>query len=419
MADGMDDMGAGVTRRGLLRGAALAAAAAPAAVSAAAGRAPGAGLRGELLLDPGLLYFNAANIAPTFRGVIDVQEKELRAFQANPSREYREKYPVAADRLRARLGKRLGVTAEEIALLRNSSEANTVAVLGLDLKPGDEVIVTEHNHQSTLDSWKLRARREGLALKVLPTPHAATSPQAVADDFARAASPRTKAIFLSHVTNVTGLLYPIPAIAEVARKSGAWLHVDGAQTFGWMRLDLPALGVDSYAGSTHKWMMGPLEAGLLHVRRDRQDALNPTMLSHGYWLTDTRNMETAQRYEILGQRDDPKLEAVEAALDRLDALGEGWIESETRARAAEMRRILAGVKGAKLVGSGDPALSGAIITVAFPGRDVGAMRARLWKEHRLACAQAAAGGDALIRFSPHIYNSRDEMERVADLLVRA
>jgi selenocysteine lyase/cysteine desulfurase len=415
----MADLGEnfGVTRRAMLQGAALAAAAAaaPAVTSAAPTTA---GLRSELLLAPDLLYFNAANIAPTFRSVIDVQEKELRAFQANPSREYREKYPVAADRLRARLGQRLGVTAEEIALLRNSSEANTVAVLGLDLKPGDEVIVTEHNHQSTLDSWKLRAKREGLVVKVLPTPFAATSPQAVADDFARAATPRTKAIFLSHITNVTGLLYPVPAIAEIARKSGAWLHVDGAQTFGWMRLDMAALGVDSYAGSTHKWLMGPLESGLLYVKRDRQDRLNPTMLSHGYWLTDTRNMETGQRYEILGQRDDPKLEAVEATLARRDALGEAWIESETRAKAADMRRILAGVPGATLIGSGDPSLSGPVITVAFPGKDVGAMRATLWKAHKLATAQALAGGDALIRFSPHIYNSRDEMERVADLLVQ-
>lgn len=405
----------GVTRRALLQGVALTAAAAPAMTSAAP---TVASLRDELLLSPDLLYFNAANIAPTFRSVIDTQEKELRAFQANPSREYREKYPVAADRLRARLGKRLNVTAEEIALLRNSSEANTVAVLGLDLKPGDEVIVTDHNHQSTLDSWKLRAKREGLVVKVLPTPFAATSPQVVADDFARAATPRTKAIFLSHITNVTGLRYPLSAIAEVARKSGAWLHVDGAQTFGWMQLDMAALGVDSYAGSTHKWLMGPLEAGLLYVRRDGQDRLNPTMLSHGYWLTDTRNMETAQRYEILGQRDDPKLEAVEATLDRLDALGEGWIEQETRARAAEMRGILAKVPGARIVGSGDPALSGAIITVAFPGKDISAMRAALWKEYKLATAQAVAGGDALVRFSPHIYNSRAEMERVADLLVR-
>ncbi|MDO6416516.1 aminotransferase class V-fold PLP-dependent enzyme [Sphingomonas sp. BIUV-7] len=414
MADGNDG---GLTRRGMLKAGVVAAALAPAA--AAVVPAGTAALRDQLLLAPDILYFNAANIAPTFRSVIDVQEKELRAFQANPSREYREKYPVAADRLRARLGKRLGVTAEEIALLRNCSEANTVAVLGLDLKPGDEVIVTEHNHQSTLDSWKLRAKRDGLVLKILPTPVSATSPQAVADDFARAATPRTKAIFLSHITNVTGLLYPVAAIAEVARKHGAWLHVDGAQTFGWMQLDLPALGVDSYGGSTHKWMMGPLEAGLLYVRRDRQDRLNPTMLSHGYWLTDTRNLETAQRYEILGQRDDPKLEAIEATLVRLDALGERWIETETRARGSEMRHILAAVPGAKIVGSGDPALSGPILTVAFPGQDVTALRARLWKDHKLATAQASAQGAALIRFSPHIYNSRTEMEQVAALLVRS
>lgn len=406
----------GLTRRALLQAGATTGALSAATMARAA---PPVDIRQELLLSPDLLYFNAANIAPTFRSVLAVQEAGQREFQTNPSREYREKYPKLADVLRARLGKRLGVTAEEIAILRNASEANTVAVLGLDLKPGDEVIVTEHNHQSTLDSWQLRARRDGLVLRILPVQVEAKGAQEIVDAFAAAAGPRTRAIFLSHVTNVTGLLYPVAEIAAIARRHGAWLHVDGAQSFGWMRLDLAALGVDSYSGSTHKWMMGPLEAGLLYVRRDGQDRLAPTMLSHGYWLIDAHNLGTAQRYEILGQRDDPKLAAILATLDRLDALGEAWIEREVRAKAAEMRAVLARVPGARIVGSADPALSGPVLTVAFPGRDIAALRAGLWAQGKVATAQANAAGQALVRFSPHLYNSRDEMDRVAALLARA
>jgi isopenicillin-N epimerase len=148
------------------------------------------------------------------------------------------------------------------------------------------------------------------------------------------------------------------------------------------------------------------------------DELAPTMLSHGYWLTDPRNMATAQRYEILGQRDDPKLGAIDATLDRLDGLGEAAIEAQVRAKAAEMRAILAGVKGAKPVGSDHPALAGPVMTIAFPGRDVPALRRRLWEQGRIATAFATAGGQDLIRFSPHIYNDRDEMLFVAEILGR-
>lgn len=403
-----------LSRRALLRTAV----ATSLVVPLAAGAAGRSSIRAQLLLDPGVRYFNAANIGPAFRGVVDVQAAETRAFQANPSREYREKYPVLADRLRARLAQRWHVTPQEIALVRNASEANTVAVLGLDLAPGDEVIVTEHNHQSTLDSWKLRAKRQGLVLRILPTPVAARDPQAVADAFAAAIGPRTRAIFLSHMTNVTGLVYPVAAIAQIARAKGVWLHVDGAQSFGWMPLDLTALGVDSYATSTHKWMMGPLEGGILYVRRGVMDRLSPIMLSHGYWLTDPRDMETAERYEILGQRDDPKLAAIDRTLDLLDAIGEPAIEQGVRAAAARMRGLLAKVPGAEIVGAEHGDLTGPVITIAFPGRDVAAIRARLWHDGQVATAAASAQGKALIRFSPHLYNEPDEMQAVADLLAR-
>jgi selenocysteine lyase/cysteine desulfurase len=81
--------------------------------------------------------------------------------------------------------------------------------------------------------------------------------------------------------------------------------VDGAQSFGWLPLDLRDLGVDSYASSTHKWLMGPLEGGFLYVRRPMQARLQPLMISHGYWLLDRADLDTAQKYEVLGQRDDP------------------------------------------------------------------------------------------------------------------
>lgn len=376
-------------------------------------------IRARLLLDPALRYFNAANIGPAFRTVIETQEAEARAFQANPSREYREKYPVLADRLRDRLAMRLHVAPQEIALLRNASEANTVAVLGLDLKPGDEIIVTEHNHQSTLDSWHLRAKRDGLVVKVLPTPVAARDPQTVTDAFAAAITPRTRAIFLSHMTNVTGLVYPVAAIAEMTRAKGLWLHVDGAQTFGWMPLDLAALGCDSYAVSTHKWMLGPLESGILYVRRAGMDRLNPTMLSHGYWLTDPRDMATAERYEILGQRDDPKLAAIDRTLDMLDGIGAAAIEMGVRQAGMRMRTLLANVPDAELVGSAHPALSGPVITIGFRDRDVAALRGRLWRDGKVATATATAQGRSLVRFSPHLYNDADEMQAVVDLIGKA
>jgi selenocysteine lyase/cysteine desulfurase len=400
-----------ISRRTLIQAAAVAA---PLALSAdmlsAAGKPA---LRDAMLLDPAIRYFNAANIAPTFRSVMAAYERETRAFQTDPSIERRALYPKAADALRARIATRLHVTPQEIALVRNSSEANTVAVRGLALKAGDRIILTDHNHPSTLDSWKLRAEREGLDLHIVPVPVEAKSPQELLDGIAAVITPKTRAIFLSHMSNITGIVYPVADIAKLARSKNIWLHVDGAQSFGWMQLDLTALGVDSYSGSTHKWLMGPLEGGVLYVTRERQAELQPIMMSHGYWLTDPANLNTAQKYEILGQRDDPRLMAFAATLDVLDGVGEAAIETAARERAASMRQALSAVAGAKPFGSGVAAITGPVITVAFPGRDVAAMRAQLWQA-KIATAASKVGGQAAIRFSPHIYNSDDDVAAVID-----
>lgn len=401
-----------ISRRTLMQAAA---AAAPLALSAEMLSAAGKpALREAMLLDPAIRYFNAANIAPTFRSVAAVHERETRAFQTDPSTERRALYPRAADALRARIAARLKVTAQEIALVRNSSEANTVAVRGLALKAGDRIILTDHNHPSTWDSWKLRAEREGLDLHVVPVPVEATSPQQLLDGIAAAVTPNTRAIFLSHMSNVSGIIYPVAEIAKLARARNIWLHADGAQTFGWMALDLAALGVDSYSGSTHKWLMGPLEGGILYVRRERQAELQPIMMSHGYWLTDPANLNTAQKYEILGQRDDPRLMAFAATLDVLDGVGEATIEQAAQARAASMRQAMAAVAGARVIGSGAAAITGPVITVAFPGRDVAAMRAKLWQAKIATAASKLAGG--AIRFSPHIYNSDEDIAAVIEVL---
>lgn len=405
---------ASFTRRAAM-GSALAASASVSAVAGVAGAAVGGGIRDSLDLAPDVRYFNAANIGPAFKAVIAAQSAETRAFQANPSMEFRERYPQEAIALRQRLGARWNVSGEEIAILRNCSEGNTVAMRGLALKPGDEVVLTDHNHPSMLESWRLRAEREGLVLRIVKVPAQPRGAGELVDLFAAQIGPKTRFVGLSHVSNLTGLVFPVKEIAALTRGRDIWLHVDGAQSFGWLRLDLPALGVDSYAGSTHKWLMGPLEGGVLYVRRAGQARLQPLMMSHGYWLLDKAALDTAQKYEVLGQRDDPKLRAIHTTLDAVERLGEARIEAEARQVGDHLRAAFANIPGARLYGSA-PDSTGPTSAFAFPGHDAAAVRKALWSRGKVATALQLVDGQSLIRFSPHIYNSRDEIAQVADLL---
>src|SRR6185503_13100720 len=107
--------------------------------------------------------------------------------------------------------------------------------------------------------WKVRAKREGIVVRSVPVAVPAPSRSALIDGIEKAITPKTRVIAVTHLTSTTGILYPAKEIAEIARRRGIWMHLDGAQTWGALDVNLRDIGCDSYSSSAHKWPMGPLE----------------------------------------------------------------------------------------------------------------------------------------------------------------
>ncbi|HUQ92914.1 MAG TPA: aminotransferase class V-fold PLP-dependent enzyme, partial [Bryobacteraceae bacterium] len=181
-------------------------------------------------LSEGLIYLNAANVCPSSRPVLDRHQEFLRDFHADPSFQNREKYDRHQESLRNKLAKMLSAEPDEIAVTRNTSESSNTIVNGLDLKEGDEIVITTHNHPSSNDSWKMRAKRARLVVKEVPVPIPARSREQLYDSIAKAITPRTRVLVVTHVTSTTGNRYPVTELSDLARKHNLWYHVDGAQT---------------------------------------------------------------------------------------------------------------------------------------------------------------------------------------------
>jgi isopenicillin-N epimerase len=364
-------------------------------------------------LDEKLIYLNAANVCPASRPVMDRHIEYLRDFHSNPSFQNRDKYVAMRESLRGKVARMLRVSADEIAVTRNTSEGSNIVVKGVDLKPGDEVLITDHNHPSNNDSWKIRARREGFAMKSLPVRVPARSADELVSAFEAAITPRTKVIAITHLTSTTGILFPAREIAAVARKRGIYMHLDGAQTFGALDVNLQEIGCDSYSTSAHKWLMGPLEAGLLYVRAERIPQIWPSIVTAGW----SEHLQGAHKFEVFGQRDDPRVVALEAAIDFLNLIGTGVVEERMRALAGRFKSQLREIPAAELKTNLQPELSGGVIKFSLKGVRTAEAYNKLWDRHRLAIAMTASGDSEGLRISPHIYNSMEEIEN-AVLAVR-
>ncbi len=365
-------------------------------------------------LEDNLVYLNAANVCPASRPVIDRHGELLRDFFANPSMQNREKYKALRERLRGKIAALLNAASDEIAITRNTSEGNNTIVRGLPLRPGDEVLITGHNHQSNREAWQVRAAYDGFTVRSLPVPFPAANRETLLAEIAAAITPRTRVIAISHVTNTTGLLYPAAEIAELARRRGVWMHLDGAQTFGAMNVDLRALGCDSFTASAHKWAMGPLEAGLLYVKAQRISQLHPATVTAGW----SDELKGARRFEVLGQQDDPRVAAFEAGVDFLNAIGIDNIEERVRALASRLMQGLARIPKVQLLTNTEPQLSAGVVKFRLRGTPSRQIYEDLWAKDRIATALTPAGDAEGVRLSAHIYNSTAELDHAIQAVKR-
>ena len=359
---------------------------------------------------PGFILLNAANLCPSPFQVSEVVQVRTRDIDSDASFQNRDKYAGYLEHALSRLARYMGADSDEIAIVRNTTEGNNQVVSGLDLGPDDEVVLWDENHPSNNLAWDVAAQRRGFEVRRVTTPANPDSAQQLFEAFASAVTPRTRVLSFSHLSNVTGVALPAEELCAFARDRSILTLIDGAQTFGVHKVDLHAIGCDYYTGSAHKWFLGPKEGGLLYVRRESAHQLWPSVVGVGW----DENLEGAQRFATLGQRDDAMYTAMGETVGFLESIGNAKIEARVRQLATALRTgILASVEGAELVTPDDPALNGGVVVFSVAGWDHAAVFERLYEEYQIG---GALIGPERLRLCPHVYNTMADVEQVVDVL---
>ncbi len=266
--------------------------------------------------EPGHAWFNCFAFNPAPISVHEAFLRNERTVNAWPLAHLREVFGAKKrEALRARLAQMVNALPEEIALLRNTTEAISNVIFGLDLARGDEVVITNQDYGTFLDAWTQRERREGIVLRQITLPVPAPTLDALVEAFRKAITSRTRVIMCSHIADPTGQIFPIRAIADAAHGVGAQVVVDGALGFGCIPVDVKALDCDYYGTSLHKGVFAPTGTGFLYVRRDRIRSLWPILGAPKSAEDDIRKLEYRGTAPVTA------LAAVDDALDFYDRLG--------------------------------------------------------------------------------------------------
>ena len=370
-------------------------------------------VRQEFLMPPSLAMFNAANLCPASKRVVDVLERTSREIDRDPSPANRAPLGAAREQTRRAIAEALRVTADEIVITRNTSEANNLVSSGLALGANDEVLIFADNHPSNHNAWMEKSKRVGFTVTTLPQPSPHPGFDYYVDAVRKAITPRTRVLALTHVTSTVGDVMPAAELCRVARERGVLSLVDGAQSFGVLDVDLAAMQPDFYTGSAHKWPCGARETGVLFVNRSAQDRIAPSIISLYGGATGV-----SRRLEAHGQRDEAAMIAFGEAIRLQGEVGRPRIEARARSLATALAEGLRALPGVKVWTSSERERAAAIVSFQPAALDPRRLATRLYEDDRIVGATRGGSDRGGLRFSPHFYNSMAEVDRTVAAIKR-
>ena len=363
-------------------------------------------MRRQFVIPEDEIYLNNGTVGssplPVLRAIFEAYNATEKMNQEDP-----EDYPIwgyaSWNEFRDPVAEFIGCTHDELALLRNATEANSYIANGIDMKPGDEVLMTDQEHPGGEHPWDLKAKRYGIVVKKITLPRPVIDANQVLNLVNDAITPRTRVLFFSHITTFSGVVLPAKELCALARTKGILSAVDGAHVPGMMKLNVRDIGCDMYSSSPHKWLMAPKGSGFLFVRDEVIDRLWNTIATEGWDDPKLR----AERFQRIGSSNVPALWGLRASIKLANDIGMDRIERRHRQLAdymlAEMMK-----RGAESWTSPDTYLRCAIVSVNVPPIARMDLENWMWKTHKIRIR----GGDPhKLRLSTPYYLQKKDIDR--------
>jgi len=359
-------------------------------------------------VDRSLINLNNGGVSPSPRVVQEAMKRDLDVSNEAPVYSMWQLLEPKIESVRKGLAASFGCDPEEMAITRNASESLEICQLGLDLKPGDEVLTTTHDYPRMITTWKQRERRDGIVLKQFSFPIPPQSMAELVEGFRKAITPKTKVILVCHITNLTGQIFPIKEIARLGRERGIEVIVDGAHAYSHFPFTLADLDCDYYATSLHKWLFAPHGTGFLYVRKSKIKKLWPLMPAPAEMDGDIR------KFEEIGTHPAANHNAIAEALVFTEGIGLERKAARLRYLRDRWMKRLAGQKGVKIHTSFDPAMSCAIGNVGIDGVDMQKLGAHLWNKRRIIVVPILHDEFKGLRVTANLYTTLAEVDAFGD-----
>ena len=367
-------------------------------------------IREAYTVSANIINLNNGGVAPQPKVVQDAHIRYYQYANEAPSYFMWQILDQGREPLREKLASLCGCDKEEIAINRNATEGLNTVIFGLNLKAGDEVVLTKQDYPNMINAWKQREKRDGIKLVWLDLPLPMESEDEITAFYTKAFTNKTKVVMVTHLINWTGQIMPVRKIADVAHSRGIEVIADGAHTLAHFDFKIEDLGCDYFASSLHKWLSAPFGSGLLYIKKEKIKNIWALLSNNEPDGSDIR------KFESLGTRSFASEMAIGSAVDFHDVMG--------NKRKEERLRFLKNywvdqIKDLPKVSFNQPKtkhLSCAIGSVAIEGKKPEEISSELFSKHKIHTVAINWENIHGVRVTPNVYTSLKDLDKLASAL---
>jgi isopenicillin-N epimerase len=371
------------------------------------------GMKDWFLLDPDITFLNHGSYGacskPVFKEYQDWQQK----LENQPVQFMTNQVYSAMEKSRESMSQFVGCDGEELVFFQNPTTAVTNVIYNLDLKPGDEVLMSNHEYGALVRAWKMWGEKTGVNIIQQDISMPVTTEENFIKNFWTGVTDQTKVIFLSHITSSTALIFPIEKIIKLAKEQNILTIIDGAHVPAHIPLNIHELGCDFYTGACHKWLCAPKGSSFLFVKKEHQDWVKPVVVSWGKDGDDPSPSEFIQNFQWQGTRDMSAFLTIPTAIN--------FYIKEIRPYQESCKKIIQdtysefpSVLNTEPISAGREWLA-QLVAHPLPKNIPSNLKKRLWEEYQIEIPVFEWSGQEFVRVSIQVYNTQKDV----DLLMSA
>ncbi len=360
-------------------------------------------------VSPALINLNNGGVAPSPNTVQEAMKRYHDMSNEAPSYYMWRILDQGREPLRKNLALLAGCDTEEIAIHRNASEALETIIFGLQLSPGDEVVLSKQDYPNMINAWKQRELRDKIKLVWVNLELPSEDNNYLANEFIKAFTPKTKVVQVTHVINWNGQILPVRKIADAAHAKGIEVLVDGAHSFAQFQFTIPGLGADYFGTSLHKWLSACIGSGMLYVKKEKIKNIYPLFATGENPLKDD-----IRKFENQGTRPFFIEQAIGKAIEFYEMIGGERKEKRLHYLKNYWMEKVKDLPKVKLGTSMKPGFGCAIGLINIEGRKPAELDSFLLDKYKIHTVGIEWENIKGVRITPNVYTTAKNLDRLVE-----